>query len=109
VDDHADAHGAGVDLTLVDDGGPAEPLLELRDALFEQRLLVLRVVVLRVLSDIAELTSLLDPRGDLAPLDGREVLDLLLELGQPVLRDERFARLASNLVLCRWAPYWATP
>ena len=40
---------------LRDHAGAAEPLLERRDAVLEQRLLVLRVVVLRVLGDVAEL------------------------------------------------------
>ena len=59
----------GVDLLLVDDVRAAQPLLELGDPLLEQRLLVLGVVVLGVLGDVAELARLLDPLGDLAPLD----------------------------------------
>ena len=57
-----------------------QPLLELRDPVLEHRLLVLRVVVLGVLGDVAELARDADAVGDLAPLVGREVLDLLLEL-----------------------------
>ena len=48
-----------------------EPLLELRDPVLEHRLLVLRVVVLGVLGDVAELTRDADAVGDLAALVGR--------------------------------------
>ena len=85
VDDDADADLLEVDLLRVDDARPAQPLLELGDPLLEQGLLVLGVVVLGVLGDVAELPRLLDPRGDLAALDGREVVDLRLELVQALL------------------------
>src|SRR5687767_327958 len=52
VDDGADADDLGVDLLLVDHGGAADPVRKLGDALFEHRLLVLRVVVLGVLGDV---------------------------------------------------------
>ncbi len=45
-----------------------QPLLERRDPVLEQRLLVLRVVVLGVLGDVAELAGDADPVCDLAPL-----------------------------------------
>ncbi len=48
--------------------------------MLEQRLLVLRVVVLGVLGDVAELPCDPDAVRDLAPLVAREMLDLLLEL-----------------------------
>ena len=51
-----------------------------RNAVLEHGLLVLGVVVLGVLGDVAELARLLDALGDLAPLHGREVLDLFLQL-----------------------------
>ena len=44
----------------------SEPLLELRDLVLEHGLLVLRVVVLGVLGDVAELAGDADPLGDLA-------------------------------------------
>ena len=65
--DGADGHDARVDAPLVDDLGVREPLLELRDAVLEHHLLVLRVVVLRVLGDLAELASCCDALRDLAP------------------------------------------
>ncbi len=77
----------GADVLLVDHRGAAQPLLELGDPLLEQRLLVLGVVVLGVLGDVAELARLLDPRRDLAPFRGREVLDLLFELLEPFRGD----------------------
>ena len=76
VDADADADRLGVDLLLVDDRRAAQPLLELGDPLLEQGLLVLGVVVLGVLRDVAELARLLDPLGDLATLDGGQVLEL---------------------------------
>ena len=51
--------------------------------MLEHGLLVLGVVVLGVLGDVAELACLLDALGHLAPLDGREVLDLFLQLVVP--------------------------
>jgi hypothetical protein len=48
-----------------------EPLLERRDAVLEHRLLVLRVVVLGVLGDVAELARDADALRDLAALLGR--------------------------------------
>ena len=46
-----------VSTLLVDDLRVREALLELRDAVLEHHLLVLRVVVLRVLGDLAELAG----------------------------------------------------
>ncbi len=46
----------------------------------EHRLLVLRVVVLGVLGDVAELARLLDALGDLAALLGGQEVELRLEL-----------------------------
>ena len=65
---------------LLDHARVAEPLLERGDSVLEQRLLVLRVVVLGVLRDVAELAGGADPVRDLAALVVREKLDLLLEL-----------------------------
>src|SRR5581483_5448676 len=88
MDPDADADGLGVELLLVDDGRAADALLELRDALLEQGLLVLGVVVLGVLHDVAELARLLDARGNLAALGGRQVSELLAELLEPFLSDQ---------------------
>jgi hypothetical protein len=63
----------------------------------EHRLLVLGVVVLRVLGDVAELARLLDALGDLATLDGREVLDLLFELRMPVGSEYDFLHCGSSV------------
>ena len=67
---------------LVDDLGVREALLELRDAMLEHHLLVLRVVVLRVLGDLAELARSRDALGDLAPLLRRRST---FELGRQLL------------------------
>ena len=60
-------------------------LLELRDAVLEHHLLVLRVVVLCVLGDLAELARRGDALRDLAPLVRPEppivALQLLVALG----------------------------
>ena len=64
------------DVLLRDDARVAHALLERRDAVLEQHLLVLRVVVLRVLRDVAELPRDADPLRDLAALCRRELLDL---------------------------------
>ena len=57
ADDGTDRDDARVHPLLVDDLGVREALLELRDAVLEHHLLVLRVVVLRVLRDLAELAG----------------------------------------------------
>ena len=66
-------------------------LLELGDPLLEHRLLVLGVVVFGVLGDVAELAGLLDPLGDLPPLVVLEVLELFLELLEPIWGDQSLA------------------
>src|SRR5436190_8664238 len=73
---------------FADDLGVAELLLELRDPMLEQRLLVLGVVVLGVFGDVAELTRDPDTVGDLAALVVRQVLDLLLELLVPLWSED---------------------
>ena len=65
---------------LMSEQSRALALLEGRDAVLEQHLLVLRVVVFRVLRDVAELTRDADAVGNLAALVVRQVLDLLLQL-----------------------------
>ncbi len=77
----ADRDDARVDLLLVDHAGVAhQALLELGDPVLEHRLLVLRVVVLGVLGDVAELARDADAIRHFPPLLGREVLDLVLQL-----------------------------
>src|SRR4029079_5290572 len=56
-----------------------QPLLEQGDPVLDQSLLVLRVVVLGVLGNVAELAGDTDALGDLPTLVGREVVDLLLQ------------------------------
>ena len=70
----------GGDVLGVDHAGRPQLLLEPGDAVLEQRLLVLGVVVLGVLGDVAELARLADAVGHLAALVDLELLDLLLEL-----------------------------
>jgi len=62
----------------------------------EQRLLVLRVVVLGVLGDVAELARGLDPVRDLAALVVREILDLLLKLLLAFRSKDDVLQLASS-------------
>src|SRR5262245_61175548 len=76
----ADADDVLRDLLLVDHARGQQALLELSDAVLEHRLLVLGVVVLGVLGDVSELACDPDAIGDLAPLLGREVVDLFLQL-----------------------------
>ena len=75
----------------VDDDGAAQPLLERVDARLEHGLLVLGVVVLGVLRDVAEVARGADALGDLVALDGREVLDLLLEALEALGREDDLA------------------
>src|SRR5262249_13164891 len=76
-----------------------EPLLQRRDPVLQERLVVLRVVVLGVLGDVAELARDADPVGDLAPLLGPQVLELLCELRIPVPGKDDF--LQDRLLLQR--------
>ena len=78
-DDRADRDDARVDVGGVDHAGVREPLFQLRDLVLEHRLLVLRVVVLGVLGDVAELARGPDPLGDLAPPLGAQGVQFLLE------------------------------
>ena len=75
--DRADRDDARVDVVGVDHARTGESLLELRDLVLEHRLLVLRVVVLGVLGDVAELARGADPVGDLAPTVGAQCFELL--------------------------------
>src|SRR5579884_208654 len=90
ADARADRDGVLGDLLLRDHPCGQEPLLELRDLVLEHRLLVLRVVVLRVLGDVAELTGDADALGDLAALLAAQVVDLLLELPEPLRCEDDF-------------------
>ena len=67
--------------------------------MLEHRLLVLRVVVLGVLGDVAELARDADPLRDLAPLVGQQVLDLLLELLVALGREDDFLHSMGLLTL----------
>ena len=69
----ADAHLVGVDLGVFDDPRAAKLLLQKADAMLEQGLFVLGVVVFGVLRDVAEIPSCTDALGYLLPLDGGEV------------------------------------
>src|SRR5829696_10092163 len=91
----ADGDDAEVDVAPGDHARVQEALLELRDLVLEHRLLVLGVVVLGVLGDVAELARDTDPVRDLAPLLGREQLDLLLQLLIALGRENDFLQLAS--------------
>jgi hypothetical protein len=62
----------------------------------EHRLLVLRVVVLGVLGDVAELAGNPDPLRDLAALLGLQELDLPLELLVALGGEDYFFQAASS-------------
>src|SRR5919198_195388 len=68
------------DVLLGDDARIAQAFLERGDAVLEQHLLVLRVVVLGVLRNVAELAGDPDALRHLAALCGRELLDFCLQL-----------------------------
>src|SRR6266536_2506962 len=80
LDLRADRDDVLRDVLLVDHPRVAQPLLERGDAVLQQGLLVLRVVVLGVLGDIPEFTRHADAIRDLAALVVGEILDLLLQL-----------------------------
>ncbi len=86
---------AQVDVALLDHARVQEALLELGDLVLEHRLLVLGVVVLGVLGDVPELARDADPVRDLAPLLGRERLDLLLQFLVALGRENDFLQRAS--------------
>src|SRR4029079_15033277 len=79
ADAGADRDDALGDILFLDQTRAGEALLELGDLLLDHRLLVLRVVVLRVLGDVAELAGMRDALRDLAALVGAQGVELLLE------------------------------
>src|SRR5512144_3279439 len=97
VDDGADTDDLGVDVLVVDDGGPAHAVLERSDPLLQHRLLVLGVVVLGVFCDVPELPRLLDAISNLAALVLLQVLELLLELLESLRGDQCLARQLSSI------------
>ena len=68
-------------MVLVDDRGVLDQRLERLDPAFDERLLVLGVLVLGVLGQVAVFLGVVDPIGDLGPLDR----DHLVELGAELL------------------------
>src|ERR1700684_3121362 len=103
VDDRADLHYVSREVLRLDHARHPQLLLQLRDAALEHRLLVLRVVVLRVLRDVAELARLLDPLGDLATLLRREQLELVFELLQSFRGEDYVLRHWPSIACCSWA------
>ena len=69
-----------------------------RDAVLEQRLVVLGVVVLGVLRDVAELPRDADPLGNLAALVVRQELDLILELLVALRSEDHFLHFSCLLM-----------
>ena len=70
------------------------------DPALDERLLVLGVLVLGVLAEVAVLLGIVDPLGDLGPLDIDHVLELRAELL------EAFFGQVGGLVVHVWAPRW---
>src|SRR5262249_5752234 len=91
-DERSDGDDVGRNLPGLDHARVAEAILEQGDAVLEQRLVVLRVVVLGVLLNVAELARDADALRDLAPLDGAQILDLFLELLVALWRENDFLR-----------------
>ena len=81
-----------LELTLLDHAGLAQALLELRDLRLEHGLLVLRVVVLGVLGDVAELARLRDARGNLLAPRRLQRLELFPELLVALTGEDDFLR-----------------
>ena len=72
-------------MVLVDDRGVLDQRLEGLDPAFDERLLVLGVLVLGVLGQIAVFLGVVDPVGDLGPLDRDHLVELGSELLETVL------------------------
>jgi hypothetical protein len=83
-------HFLGIDLGGFDDPRASKLLLEKTDAMLEERLLILGIVIFGVLANVPELASLTDAFGYLLTLDGREVADLVLELLETIFGENDF-------------------
>ena len=79
-DGAANAHGVGRALALVDDDDMKQNVLQLRDAGVELALLVLRLVVLAVFTQVAEAAGLFDQLRHFLFAHGLEVGQLVLQL-----------------------------
>src|SRR2546423_3720555 len=80
--------GADLDMVgrvvLVDDRGVLDQRLERLDPALDERLLVLGVLVLGVLAEVAVLLGVVDPLGDLRPLDRGHLVELRPELVEAI-------------------------
>ena len=86
-------------VVLVDDRGVLDQRLERLDPALDERLLVLGVLVLGVLGEVAVLLGVVDPLGDLGPLDGDHLVELRAELLEAVLGE-----VGGLVVHGRWPP-----
>ncbi len=75
---------------IVDHSSIAEHQFQLEDPPLYERLLVLRILIFGVLGEIAELFGELDPLRNFLSLDLLEVLQLILELFEPLAGQYRF-------------------
>src|SRR5262245_30453959 len=102
---HLRAHRDDVllDVLLRDHASIGQLLLEDRDAMLEQRLVVLGVVVLRVFCNVAELARDADALRYLAALVVRQVFDLLLELLVALRSEDHFLHGCSSSIKMRGA------
>src|SRR4030066_13677 len=83
--------------------GIAQHLVELQDAAFDERLIVLGVLVLGVFGDVPEFLAGLDTLRDLLALHRLEVVELVLELAQALGSENRVLfglSHASHLLPC---------
>ena len=83
-------HFVGAAFALDDDLRVADHRLELEDAPFDEGLLLLGVLVLRVFRNVAEFFGLPNSIVHLFAVDGFQFVKLGLELAQPILGEEYF-------------------
>src|SRR3990172_13379375 len=109
----ADRDGVGVAGVVVDHSGAAQHLLDLQNPALDERLIVFGVVIFGVFREVAELLGLLDALGDLFPTGALEVLDLLFELVQTLLRQDGLFLAVGNfrtlVIFHRATGSWAVP
>ena len=73
-------------MVLVDDRRVLDDRLEGLDPAFDERLLVLGVLVLGVLGQVAVFLGVVDAVGDLGTLDADHLVELLTELLEAIAR-----------------------
>jgi len=85
-------------VALIDNARIANHALKLKNPSFDERLLLLGILVLRIFGDIAELFGLANPLVDFSTMDGFELIELSLELFEPVARQYDLFFVQSGLL-----------